>query len=351
MSNVYYFFSCFNNYDILIGEQHKFIKGIKDQVIILDDHSDEDEQAKGRKFCSENDLMFVVNRYKGLQMGIKFLTEEIVPNATWLISLQQDTFINLETSPTAYIDERLAKISAKKLPIGAVGFQNFVKNSHYNFEVHHSDAFNTLQTWLGVFFLSPSKHFVPQGLQYKVVALVAKSSLLAKLTKKFRHRVIVNRNFAPRTFPNFYEVSAKFEGLASIELPAWAAVAINLDVWRKKIVPDQNFVFHLWFPDVAMQFLSKNIYVCVDTTIHVVNDVNLKEKYGQLGSVEEGKIIKSTKMEKYGGHLDVFKKKWGFDYEYIYPNTSDVEKRFKGTLIGKYINQNPSNGPIKLFKI
>ena len=51
--------------------------------------------------------------------------------------------------------------------------------------------------------------------------------------------------------------------------------------------PDSKFVFHLWFPDVAMQFMTKNIYVCVDTEVHVLN-VFLKAKYGQLGSVEEG---------------------------------------------------------------
>ena len=43
-------------------------------------------------------------------------------------------------------------------------------------------------------------------------------------------------------------------------------------------------------------------------------------------------------MEKYGSHLDHFKKKWGFDYEFIYPDYRKLKSRYSGTLVGKYMN-------------
>lgn len=351
MHQVYYFYSCYNNYDILIGEQADFLLSIKHQIIILDDHSSEDEQEKGRHFCEENDLKFVVNRYKGLQMGIQYLAEEIVPDAKWLVCMQQDTFLHLGTSSSEYLCNRLMRITENDLPIGAVGFQNFVKNSHYNTEIDHTTAFSDLQTWLGVFFLSPSRFFVPKTIFHRLVSVISRMKLVSNFTKKFRHKLAFNRNFAPLTYPSFDQTSIKYKGIASIELPVWAAIALNLDVWRSKIKPDPDFVFHLWFPDVAMQLMSQNIHVCLDSEIHLINDVNLKSKYGQLGSVEEGQKANTSKMERYGGHLRIFERKWGFDYEFIYSDVEAIRQRYKNTLVGTYIDHDPRTGPIKVFEI
>ena len=95
---------------------------------------------------------------------------------------------------------------------------------------------------------------------------------------------------------------------------------------------------------------KKHLCLC-DTEVHVLNDVFLKAKYGQLGSVEEGLKKSTSKMEKYGSHLDHFKKKWGFDYEFIYADYRKLKSRYSGTLVGKYIEHNPLDGPINKFNI
>ena len=102
MNKIYYFFSCYNNYDILINEQTDFIRKYREKIIILDDQSSELEAEKGRKFCENLDVVFVINKYKGLQMGIKYLLGEVVSNSAWLICLQPDTFIQTETSLFRY---------------------------------------------------------------------------------------------------------------------------------------------------------------------------------------------------------------------------------------------------------
>ena len=172
---------------------------------------------------------------------------------------------------------------------------------------------------------------------------------VSKITRKFRHKIIFHRNFSPNTLQDFDEVSTRFAGLVSLPLPAWAVIAINKNAWENAVIPDPDFVFHLWFPDVAMQMMRNNLHVCLDTNVKIINDLNLKAKYGQLGSVEEGRKKSGGKMEKYGAHLDIFEKKWNFDYEWVYNRVGEVRKRFKGTIIEAHLLRNSTDGPLKIF--
>ena len=75
----------------------------------------------------------------------------------------------------------------------------------------------------------------------------------------------------------------------------------------------------------------------------------IKFKYNQLGSVEEGKV-KNGKMESYGGHLKVWKNKWGYDYSDPYAKIGSSQKIIKGSLLDELTRHNPRY-PIKTFKI
>ena len=351
MKKVFYFFSCFNNYDILINEQRKFIEDNREKIIILDDHSSTLEVEKGKNFCKEVNVAFYVNKYKGLQMGLKFLLEEIIPDSAWLVCLQQDTFIYEKSSPISHLETRLLKLSEKKYPIGAVGFQNYVKDAHYHSNSELDYAFEARHTWLGVFFLSPLELNLPKKFIYKLYKFLSFRRIITKITKKFRLKLAFHRNFAPKTHPNFQRLVQKYEGVCAIELPVWAAVAINAELWKDYIKPDPRFIFHLWFPDIAMQFMSQNVYVCVDTKVHLVNDVHLKTNYGQLGSVDEGRKKNTEKMEPYGTHLHYFEEKWGFDYEFIYSHYEQLTERYKDTLVQQYFEHDPLNGPVRKFEL
>lgn len=56
-------------------------------------------------------------------------------------------------------------------------------------------------------------------------------------------------------------------------------------------------------------------------------------------------------MIKYGPHLTHFKKKWGFDYQCIYRDYENIKNCYSGTIIGRYLDHNPFDGPITKFDI
>ena len=103
-------------------------------------------------------------------------------------------------------------------------------------------------------------------------------------------------------------MASSYEGLTAIDLPVWTVIAISSSVWKSAVKSDPNFIFHLWFADIAMQMQSNNFFVCLDTNIVVINNWQVKTLYGIDGSVEEGKK-KNGRMERYGNHLKVWKKK------------------------------------------
>ena len=93
-------------------------------------------------------------------------------------------------------------------------------------------AFDKKLSWLGVFFLSPYKYYA-KNCAFQINNLFACNKIVSKITKKFKLKLTVNRNFAPSTYPYFKNVLTKYEGISAIELPAWAVIAINSEQWKK----------------------------------------------------------------------------------------------------------------------
>ena len=76
---------------------------------------------------------------------------------------------------------------------------------------------------------------------------------------------------------------------------------------------DNDYIFHLWFPDIAMQFLSQNINLAVIPDLYCHNEITVKEKYGMnYSSAYAGMKNQTDHVEKYGNHLKIFESKWGF---------------------------------------
>ena len=158
------------------------------------------------------------------------------------------------------------------------------------------------------------------------------------------------RWFCPKSFRNFKEVSRKYNGLCAIDLPVWTAILINVRNWKKHIKPDKDFVFHLWFNDIAFQFMRKNIYNTVTTDHYIYNDQESKTSYGfKENSVEEAKDKNSISSAPYGNHLDIFEKKWGFSYEKVQEGYKKVQHLYKDTLIDELYNHDCTSGPLKKF--
>lgn len=341
-------YSCFNNYDLLIGENLEFIKKYKDRLIIVDDHSSDSEFIKGSKFLHELGIPIHKNPGKGLQIAVDYCFKELCSRSDWLLVMQQDVSFYGERQ-IERLEERTTKISEKNLPIGAIGFPNYVPGLHYHDNKKKGDIPKWYECWLGLFILSDSKFYSPKTIMDSIYRFFSRIPKIEFIFNKIWHKVIFYRNFSPKITPQYNKIVHEYMGLTSIELPVWTAVAISSKAWRDCVNADPRFIFHLWFPDVAMQLMNSNYHVCLDTTFIINNQVLLKKKYGIEGSWIEGKK-KDGAMESYGQHHLNWKWKWGFHYEDPFPRHAKNMKIIDGSVLDEICKNNPST-PLMKFDL
>lgn len=345
-----FIYSSFNNYDILEHEVLNRVDFADYPVINIDDHSDEMEQKKGKLICARNGIEYQLNKKKGLQyavdQGIEYLSN--AHGCEWIFCLQQDVFPMRENFLEEF-EKTIKNYDVEK--IGAIGFNVLdddikTKNSYKNFL--RSDW---AKGSLGIFFLSDSKSdFKRMNLFWYIVITIIGWFGTPKYKDKARRFSNDKRWFSARNFNNFDKYSAQFTGLYSIELPIWAGVAINVECWKAHVTPSEDFIFHLWFNDVAMQWLTANIDLAVASDLYVFNDQRIKEKYGfQRSSANAGRSGDTKHVEQYGQHLINFRKRWGFDYEDPRSSYPGVSERYVGTLVDKYFNHDCRRGPMKVY--
>ncbi len=120
-------------------------------------------------------------------------------------------------------------------------------------------------------------------------------------------------------------------------------------MYEKYIIPtDQYHFFHAW-DDVAFQFLNNNIYNICLPNFGIFHDQFRKLEFDIPRNSPRGGDRREYYWGKWG-HLDVWKERWGFDYEDR--NTFDVVKdQYRDTLLYKFYFHNPANGPLRSFDI
>ncbi len=340
------FYSSYNNYDLLLDECINKIDFEDIEVINIDDHSIKKYQEIGRRICADAEIPFFINPGKGLHSAADFAINYFKDkNVSWVLCMQQDIrpldkdfFMNLSKYLRAHDTSDL----------GALGF-NVLYESKYTKQAYANYLIGKRpQGWLGTFPLSDKRTLFQKAFIYDLIKFFIKK-VLSINTAHMIH--VYRRWFSEATFKNFKNVSKKYKGLVSIDLPAWPAVVINVDLWEKFIKPDENYIFHLWFNDIAFQFMKNNIYVGLTSDFYIFNNQKVKTKYGmEESSADEGKKKNTIFFEPYGDHLKYFKKKWGFCYEKIIEEYPLVEHKYKGTLIDKTFQHSCINGPLKKFK-
>ena len=145
-----------------------------------------------------------------------------------------------------------------------------------------------------------------------------------------------------------YKISKKYNGLFAIDIPPWSAVAINIKNWEKHIKPDKRFIFHLWFNDISMQFLSNNIYVGCTSDFYIYINQKIKTKYGKEEiSVNQDQKNMPTNTEE---TLSYFRDKWGFSYVNPKADHQKIIEKYKNTFIEKLIEHDCRKEPIYVFK-
>ena len=93
--NLIIYVSSRNNYDMLSGEVLNNIDTEGFEFINVDDNSSEDEITKGKQICKDNDIVFLENKSRGVQMATQTLIDfinEKRPNCKWIICFQHDNY-------------------------------------------------------------------------------------------------------------------------------------------------------------------------------------------------------------------------------------------------------------------
>jgi hypothetical protein len=131
----------------------------------------------------------------------------------------------------------------------------------------------------------------------------------------------------------------------------WASVGINVQKWNEVIKPTTDYHFHLWLPDIAMQFNYNNYGCLILPNLYTINDQQLKVKYGiDQSSAPGARRGNEYHFGKYS-NFDAWKERWGWYYEDIVNDFEQIKDNYKGTLIWDFYHHNISNGPLKSFEI
>ncbi len=317
MSDIIIYVSSRNNYDMLSGEVLKNINTEGFEFINVDDKSSSEEIKKGREICQENDIVFLENKSRGVQMAtqtlIDFINEER-PECKWIICFQHDCYPISEN-----FFSRISKlIQDEKLnDFGTIGFNRIDMGKH---------TANSYSRWL-------------HGERPLGALGLAHLSILDR----------VGRWLQPTT-NGWLNKDKIWKEPFSVEINAWTGFGINVKSWIENIIPTDGYHFHLWAPDVLMQFLSNNCHNVVLPKLYLMNRQELKEKYDISSN--------STRSAKQGNdyhfgapnNFKLWEERWGWDYET--PSTiPSVKERYRGTLIEQFINHDIGNGPLKTFDL
>ena len=121
------------------------------------------------------------------------------------------------------------------------------------------------------------------------------------------------------------------------------------EVWNEFVTPTEEYQFHLWFPDVAMQMNKSNKPLLVIPSLYCLNQQEVKSKYG----ISENSAHGAKRGEEYHfgeySNFKAWKRRWGWDYENV-KSTFPIDI-YKGTLLYDYYNHDNNNGPLKNYEL
>ena len=315
--NLIIYVSSRNNYDMLSGEVIKNINTEGFELINVDDNSSIEEIKKGKQICLDNNIVFLENKDRGVQMATQTLIDfinENRPNCKWIVCFQHDIYPISED----FFKTLSEYISSEKLNnFGIVGF-NVLDNGDYTND--SLQKFNNGEHPLGMI-----------GMAH----LSIRSNSGRWLCPKQQHQLIN---------------SGKWNQPFISEFPMWAAVGINVILWNNHIKPTNDYHFHLWLPDVAMQFNYLNFPCLTLPNLYCLNNQFLKEKYNiNPNSATGARSGDEYHFGKYS-NFDAWKSRWGWDYENT--NTFEsVKQHYENTLIGDYYKHDIQTGPLKKYEL
>jgi len=318
MSNIIIYVSSRNNYDMLGGEVLKNINTEGFEFINVDDKSSIEEIEKGKKICQENNIVFLENKSRGVQMATQTLIDFINdnrPDCRWIFCFQHDCYPISEN-----FFSRISKLiqDDKLNEFGTLGFNRIDMGKHTG---------NSYSKWL-----HGEEPLGMVGLAHLSIFDKAKRWL-----QPTRNSWLLNNENWRKPF--------------SVEITSWTAVGINVSNWNKFIEPTDEYHFHLWAPDISIQFLYNNFHNLVLPNLYIMNRQELKEKYGiGVNSARGSQEGNEYHFGHYQPSHTAWKKRWGWEYDT--PSTiPEIRESYKGTLIEEFISHDSYTGPLKTFDL
>jgi hypothetical protein len=317
--NLIVYVSSRNNYDMLEAEVLNNINTEGFEFINVDDNSSIKEIEKGKAICSRHNITFLENKSRGVQMATQTLIDylrENRPRCKWIFCFQHDIYPiskNFFTSISELINQN------KLDSFGIIGFNVLDDGDYTNNALEEYNKGNQPLGMIGMAHLS-IKSQTGRWLCPKQQSTLLKSS--PAWTKPF-----------------------------IVEFPMWAAVGINVKLWNEKIIPTDQYHFHLWLPDIAMQFNYHN-YGCLILPDHYcLNNQNLKSKYNINPNSATGAKEGDTYHFGEYSNFKVWKERWGWSYETVTEGFEDIKVNYKNTLIGDFYDHKIDKGPLKSINL
>jgi glycosyltransferase involved in cell wall biosynthesis len=318
MSNIIIYVSSRNNYDMLSGEVLKNINTEGFEFINVDDKSSDEEISKGKEICKDNNIVFLENEVRGVQHATNTLIRYIKknrPECKWVFCFQHDVYPITENFFT-----RISKLidDGKLDEFGTLGFNRIDMGKHTK---------HAYQDWQ-----SGNEPLGCVGLAHLSIY-----DTTTRWLQPTRNKWLLDNKDWRKPF--------------SIEITAWTAMGINVDLWLEWIEPTDEYHFHLWAPDVSMQFLDNNFHNVVLPDLYIMNRQELKENYGiDVNSAHGSKEGNEYHFGHYYPSHVAWEKRWGWEYDSP-PTIPLVKESYKGTLIEEFISHDTYSGPLKTFDL
>lgn len=318
--NIIVYVSSHNNYDMLAGEVLKNIDFAGFEFINVDDASSPNEIKKGKKICKKNNIKYLQNKGRGVQMATQTLIDFINknrPNCKYILCFQHDV-IPLSDNFFSKISSLVE--SGKLDEFGGIGF-NVIDRGKY--------TKNALEL-----YRRGKKPLGMIGLAHLSIA-----------DKRKRWISPHHNNEMIQLNPE------KWSKPFVIEFPAWMCVGINVGAWNSSVKPTEEYQFHLWFPDVAMQLNKANKPLLVLPDLYCLNQQEVKSKYGIAVNSAKGSMKGQTFHFGEYSNFKAWEKRWGWEYENAKNTFAKVANKYKGTYLHKFYKHNVRLGPLKNYEL
>tara|TARA_B100001778_G_scaffold334029_1_gene344102 strand:- start:22205 stop:23155 length:951 start_codon:yes stop_codon:yes gene_type:complete len=285
-------------------------------VLNIDEGSDEEQRAIGQKFCEAQGIKYLDRDVPGVQnnahQAARYFAEQGIK---WMLWFQHDCW-PIESD---FFEKLKGKIEAGDLDeYGTIGFNALATDTVQN-HGKHMKVMRKGGRPLGVMARAPLEGYA----WYSSYSARPKLYPAVSMNKQYR-----------KPFP--------------IESVAWFAIGVNVQSYLENIQPDQDLRFHLGWDDVCFQFLKQNIYNVALPDLYIEHRPDLKQEMGlPRNSAQYTKNKENNYYFEQAEHLDIWKRKWGFEWGNR-KSFGKVVGRYKGTLLERFYNHDPNSGTLSM---